>query len=409
MKRSFLSILLAFVLLLSGCHLKPEAPTETGADTDTSPAESEADPSGEDTAYLDIECYQPNEFSEKLFAWENDRQVLSLDMPDEWELSQNSSGGIAITRNGKTIGAMVSGDPEGISEWEVLQITEESHSGMFIQKCIEKRGSGETLTFRCRFVFQYQADGEERTVTLTANYEEVADFTSRKLLVAPEVAELATDPGFGILSDVPKHDLLILGNSFIGSSEVGWILQEMLDNNRKDANVTPVSRGYATVDTYISYSSLMSEIRYGLYDIIFICGFYNTGEASNLEVLKEACDASGTTLVIFPAHNENATAISTARSRCPSLVCLDWKQEVDALIAQGVDRWDFCINDQHKHSTPLAGYVGAHMIYRALYGTVPQGSVYGSISQSEVNFLLGDYPMNPTIPLKDADDVFYLR
>ena len=86
-------------------------------------------------------------------------------------------------------------------------------------------------------------------------------------------------------------------------------------------------------------------------------------------------------LVIFPAHNENATVIQRAIDSDDTLYYLPWRDEINALIGAGVDFWDMCINDMHKHSTPLAGYVGAHMIYRAIFGEVP-GDVYIS---DEVN------------------------
>ena len=51
--------------------------------------------------------------------------------------------------------------------------------------------------------------------------------------------------------------------------------------------------------------------------------------------------------------------------------CLSWKEEIDALISGGVRYDDMCMNDMHQHSTPLAGYVGAHLIYRNLFDKIP--------------------------------------
>lgn len=381
MKRFILPILLILGCLLGGCRLKPdEELTETGEKTDPPSTESEASPSGDETAYLDIECYQPNSFSAKLFGWESDRQVFSLQLPDEWEISDNDNGGMTIARDGKNIGEMISGTPADLAEWDVLEITEETFSGITAQKFLEMKGAGDDLSFRCRFVYQYESEDRERTISITVTYEEIGDFTSRKLLATPDLCDLTTDPRFGILSDVPKQSILILGNSFIGTSDIGQILKDMLYNNRKNVNVSAVSRGYATVETYISDSYMMSDIRNGVYDIIFICGFYSADQAEHLDVLQSACAVSDTTLVIFPAHNENENSISIARAHQPSLICLNWKQEIDALITSGVDRWALCIDDTYRHSTPLAGFVGAHMIYRALYGTVPSGQVNAGIS-----------------------------
>ena len=70
---------------------------------------------------------------------------------------------------------------------------------------------------------------------------------------------------------------------------------------------------------------------------------------------------------------------------------LDWKAEVDALIESGIDRWSFCINDEHQHSTELAGVVGAHMIYRAIYGEIPSVDGIYAVDSYNARELLGTY------------------
>ena len=411
MKQSLLSILLLLALLLSGCQRGSAGdPDDTSAQTDTqAPPSGRETPSDidEDTAYLDIERYQPHEFSERLFAWEGDGDAFSMDLPDEWELSRNEGSGFVIKREGRTIGAMVPGEAGDEDEWTVLEITDNSYLGVSMQKFLEKQGSGETLAFRCRFVYEYETDEGDRTITLTARYDEVADFTSSKLMVTPELTRMQTDPCFGVLSDVSKGNLLFLGNSFIEYSQVGQILQEMLDVNGKTGAVQPISEGFATVNTFVNNWNRMTAIRQGYYDIVFICGFYNFNEINHLETLMQACEESDTTLVIFPAHNENAGVVSSACAQFSSLVCLNWKQEVEALIASGVDIWDLCVNDTYRHSTPLAGYVGAHMVYRALYGTVPAGKVSDYVDAFNADAVLGDYPETGCVGLVEPGEVLF--
>lgn len=141
---------------------------------------------------------------------------------------------------------------------------------------------------------------------------------------------------------------------------------------------------------------------------VFICGFYSDIEVSNLGVLKEACDKSVTKLVIFPAHNENASVIANAQKKFPTLFCLNWKAELDSLIARGVDRWDLCFDDQHDHSSPLAGYVGAHMIYRAIYGEMPTKPMQQTLSQSYINRILDNYTHDGDMHIFDEDTITYL-
>ncbi len=63
----------------------------------------------------------------------------------------------------------------------------------------------------------------------------------------------------------------------------------------------------------------------------------------------------------------------------------------DELLDFGVDKWDMCIDDYHKHSKPLAGYVGAHMICRAVYGEAPKNDPPLSVSESEISKLPVNY------------------
>lgn len=168
----------------------------------------------------------------------------------------------------------------------------------------------------------------------------------------------------------PKNDsktILILGNSFVGTSQIGAFLKSMLDAAESDYSVEAVSRGYATVATYSSDTNLMSRIEDGEYCYVFQCGFYTVGDPDQFSLMREACMVSNTGIAVFPAHNENTTFIS----RADSDNMLDWQGEISALLAAGVEYDDMCFNDMHAHSTPLAGYVGAHMIYRNLFGKLP--------------------------------------
>ena len=399
MKRIFPALLLIFALLLSGCRRQPEDPAETEPPaTDVRP-----DPDDGKYDYLKMEPYQPGEFSRQLYVQDTaDTQALTLQLPTEWELERRTEGGFSIVRAGRTIGSFFAGEAPDAAGWEVLETDEDSYNGVRTAKYVETSGSGDARVFRCRFVYSYESDGADRTATLTADYMEVAQFTSNKLLYSSDLTLLqTTDTSRGVLSDQPCDSILILGNSFIGtfSSNIGRVLELMMRNNYRQLRVEAISRSYATVGTYSGDSWLMEQLRQGDYDMVFICGFYSTGEVANLGRLKSACDASDTTLVIFPAHNENADAIRAARAAYPDLPCLDWKQELDHLIESGVDRWDLCTDDTYDHSTELAGYVGASMIYRALFNEMPRGEISESTEQFYDNDILGDYVRDATVRL----------
>ncbi len=190
-----------------------------------------------------------------------------------------------------------------------------------------------------------------------------------------------------------RPSILILGNSFISTSEIGSILQSMCDAGGKQVDVTAVSRGYATVGSYAEAADYLRYIENGQYGIVFMCGFYGSGDADKPDCFVDVCISSGTPLVIFPAHNENQNVVSIATLRnARNAYFLDWKGEISNLIkAKVVTAGDMCINDQHKHSTPLAGFVGAHMIYRTLFGSIPPEINTYSMSTFRAEYVLGDY------------------
>jgi len=245
--------------------------------------------------------------------------------------------------------------------------------------------------------------GEERVLSMTVAYTELDDFSRQALMTKTMLLNVYTDPMYDTLSELQGESLLLLGNSFIGSSQIGSILNDMMQQNGKSCNATAISRGYARVSTYTSDASMMNRIRNGEWGAVFICGFYDD-ETKCLGLLKDACDASGTKLIIFPAHNENSGVIEKNRNTYPTLPCLNWKSEIEALIDEGRSQWDFCVDDQHLHSTPLAGYVGAMMIYRSIYGQMPTARMY-SIDQAAYDDVLGAYMDDPSMQLMNTKSI----
>lgn len=410
MKLRFFLILLCLSLLLSGCTLDlDDEPTDGPSDGTQDGTQNGGQTDPEDSLYLDIYRYVPSASATNKIAFRGSERIVSLTVPDEWVLCEREEGlSYDIKRDGVTVGTVFSGKSTDFSEWRSVKSDSKEEDGLLSQMFIERYGSGDTLRFRYRFRFEY-ADGEKyRIVTLIADCAEISDSTADYLLAAT-IADARDEVQMGELYQEgdPPSSVLVLGNSFIGSSAVGVTLQEMIDLGGKRCQVTAVTRGYATVATYINDPLVMQSIRAGAYDAVFICGFYSQGEIANLGILKEACDASDTPLVIFPAHNENAAVVSAAKDAYPSLLLLNWKGEIDALItANGLSKWDFCVDDAHDHSTESAGYVGAHMIYRALYGEVPTGNVSQAISQTYIDRLLGSYVSTGYVP-GEKNDVNY--
>ena len=416
MKKTFLILLLTSAVLLGGCNREIDTEhssetvtgtaTETVTETVTETITETITPPVADDAYLQIECFEPKRYVDTHFAFRADQITFCLYSPKDWDFEKSSENIYTVKRNEKKIGSFVCGTESeaDLANWKTLKTKYSVDSNMRCDYYLEKSRVGE---FRHRFVYQYQDGNRERILTLIVDYAEMSESACRKLLSRSSNYRIMTDPQLGVLSSSRKTNILILGNSFIGTSSVGYILEEMLQANGKNCSVTAISRGYATVATYINDADLMYMIQNGYYTEVFICGLYSSPEIENLGVLKEACDESGTRLVIFPAHNEAATVVQSACSTYKTLTFLNWKGDIDALINSGVPGYALCRDDTYKHSTELAGYVGAHMIYRALYGEVPKGSVSWTILQSEVNSYLGNYVKTGIIQLIDKDTILY--
>lgn len=213
---------------------------------------------------------------------------------------------------------------------------------------------------------------------------------------------LNTDNGsrLGDLAELNKDDckILIIGNSFVGSSNIVNIANEMFENNQKSCYIEAETTLGSGVSPYTQDIELMTTIKSGYYDAVLMCGLYGTWELDPASIMVSACKNSDTKLIIFPAHNEDRTTIDAAARNFKTAYLLDWKAELDALIENGVDKWELCIDDVHLHSTPLAGYVGAHMLYRAIYNEYPENPVSRSFSQETADELLGSYVKTGVIP-----------
>ncbi len=401
-----LALTLALSAILLGCKKETENPDATEMTTEATTTYAET----VDTAYESIPRFDSEVRGRTEFSFMSDPYLLSLGLPAEWVLSAKS-GGYIFFRENQEIGRIFSGEAEDTSEWTVVKSEESADSGLLTGTHIERRGSGDGAEYRYRFCYSYAFGSESRLVTMTVKLDEVDSFLEQSLAFAGSVVRVGSDSGIGCLADSSVSNIAILGNSFVGSgsSNIGAITQEMLEKNGKRCTVDAVSRGMANISTYTDDSSMMQKISSGYYDIVFICGLYSTSQVQNLSLLKSACYRGNAKLVIFPAHNESASAITQAKNAYPDLVCLDWKNEIDMLISnKKIDRWEFCVDDYYNHSTPLAGYVGAHMIYRAIYSEVPTVPLASSIQQSYVNSLLGDYVTTGSIPLSYKSGVKYL-
>ena len=208
-----------------------------------------------------------------------------------------------------------------------------------------------------------------------------------EVITLPKYNTLSFESGNG------KNTVMILGNSFVSTSRIGNILGDICTPDQI-SYIDAVSLPNVSIKDYAGSRTFLARIESGEYGMLFMCGLFSNDDVTGLEKIYEACQKSGTVLVLFPAHNEDRKRIKAAQEKYPELVTVDWKEEVEQLIYSGVDKWDMCMKDGPEHSTPLAGYVGASMIYRALFGEMPTKAVTQQVSgvtQGYIKTKLGAY------------------
>lgn len=229
------------------------------------------------------------------------------------------------------------------------------------------------------------------TVYVTVDYNELDEKSCRefirKLTLVPQ-KKVFIHPSEGNGS----NKILILGNSFVATSEVGEFLNDMLRTSGLRYYADPIAIGMANVTTFENYPDICDSMANGEYCYVFLCGLYSDEAVRAVQTMKNYCELSDTKLILFPAHNESANSIRKATDAYADLIMLNWKGEIDALLERGAEYSDYCVDDYHKHSKPLAGYVGAHMIYRSLFTNQPPPlTAAAPLTERYVNSKLEDY------------------
>ena len=420
MKRAIIIIWCClYIFLVSGC--KPSDPSlqtnpsfstaDTGASSPTEDTTAPSQNTGTTTtpeqeeSYKNLSCTKISDFREINFCVSNSRTQIYIRFPKAWTLKKTDKG-YNILQASNVIGSVTASNAAASDTPETVHSEKKTMPGVDITHRIDRIASeGKTEYFRTLSYRYKEVEGSSRTLTITVPYQQIDDGAVLTMMLTPQ-KQTSTDPKMGVLPlKDNRQSVLILGNSFVGSSKVGLILQEMCGQS---LYVEAQSRGYARITTYVQDADVMNRIRSGDYSAVILCGLYDSESVTNLEHMINACASSNTKLAIFPAHNESSSLIGTAGNLHPSALFLNWKEEINSLINSGIDQSHFCIADSHKHSTPLAGYVGAHMIYRAIFGKVPTETSYSAVSQSELA-LLGNYPSTGIVSFSKPDASYPIK
>lgn len=349
-----------------------------------------ADDPSEDNLYEIFDNVGSITHTKSNFGANGSKSALNLDYGKRWTLTK-SNGVYIIKDENVEIGRLYPGIAPDLDRWKTVKSEVKKVDTTTTHMYVEKYGSGVTLRFRYRFFFERVVSNQAQNYTLTLDYTKVKGWTAQRILSYSKIENVFTEPNYGMLSNLKNKRIYFVGNSFIGYSDIPNILREMCQKNGQSLSVSWKWIPNSRITHFTKDEEIMNALRSGKYDALFLCGMYSTDDVADIDAIVKACNASGTQIVLFPAHNENASVVEMMRNKLPSLKIIDWKGEIEALIGEGRSFWSFCFDDGPRHSNSIGGYVGAHMIYRAIFGKNPTAPMSQYVKQSEVNRVLGNY------------------
>ncbi len=394
----------------SNTDKQPTSSNDSGNYPDPKPQQPDED-------YTKIECRKvsDNEWKNVELVSNSNKLYIALTIPSDWEIKDDGF----IYKKGLQIGTISSKAPG--TALEIFESGSKNEGTVLFKKSVEKHNADGLNVFKRIFKASEASVSGANNLHITVNYSELDNHATEK--VFNSLSHRGIDRKVPEIKNESKK-FLILGNSFISSSMIGEFLSDMLITDGAKYAVETKNISSAEVSDFASDTTLINSIKNGEYAYVLQCGFYTDekswGSADTEGPLKkiiDACSVSDTGLIVFPAHNESAPVINRALEKYTDLYCINWKSEIDNLINSGIGESsptsltvaDFCENDELKHSTPLAGYVGAHMIFRNIFGTVPPVlSATAPLSMTDINAKLNNYPLTGIVPGKSIVYKYYI-
>ena len=338
------------------------------------------------------------DFKEFFLAGKESRHALRLLFPPEWSFVKGE-GGYSILEGQSTVGRVFAGTPtdtdmQSAKSSDYNDIHTEIRIGMLTRDGIKEP------YYQC--ILHFSGDTETEAVSFEIKQsalDSVALKQYSRATITP-ITGYKSGATLTLDSQNPSGRILLLGNSFLypNYSNICAILQELLELREKELEVTRGAFGYASISQFAtaqtgSFPTIREDIKNGTYSLVLLCGVYSDEDLSQIATMKALCDEGNAKLALLPAHNENSARISNAIKQYKDVPCLNWQAELNALIDYGMERSDLVYDDAHSHSRPLAGYVGAHLIYRSLFGETPPApsSDSDAITQAELAKLPDGY------------------
>ncbi len=356
--------------------------------------------------YKSLKCTNIKDFRKINLVLGEGLTAVNISFPKLWKIKKTDDGNFGIYRGSLEIGSVTVGECD--DGGEILESAEKTRPKIKYTYTVNKYGIGGDAEYFRKLVLEYKDGEDTEKITFKVKYTEIHNSGMDMIKTLAQPVDYASLPEMGTIPfsrGNGKKSILILGNSFVYTSQIGTTLGELCGDKCK---VGWVSRANVSVLHYASDADMIARIESGEYGILFMCGFFSTSDVEAFEKIQDACEKSDTVLVIFPAHNEVVTSVNSAKSKfAENAHFLDWRKALNDLVISGIDYWDLCMHDGPEHSTPLAGYVGAYMIYCAIFGEVPEKIPSKSISFEYITEKLGDYPEDGRIWLVDKDSIYY--
>ncbi len=362
---------------------------DTPPDTPTTKKEAESEKVVKERHNIDaIQRTSVRSWREIGFSFDDATRAIAVNVPSDWTLSEKSPKTYSILRNGKEIGKITSELPQNVKE--ITEVAKSTSNAITTKHEIHLIETDTEYIYRHSFTFAMEYGTKILASRLQVDYGELDDAAAKHILES--VAKVEHREGnikIPVTRSNGKNKILIIGNSFVNTSGISNFLKNFIASGKKNTSVYTnvingaVMRKYATED-------ILEPIRSGKYSVVFLCGLYYDADIPVIGTFLEACEKGGAVLVVFPAHNERYPQIPNAKNKYPNVIFLDWKQEIDDIIARGVNYWEFCEDDAYHHSKSPAGYIGAHMIYTALFDEIPAEYTGTRITMTKIRQLVGD-------------------
>lgn len=256
-------------------------------------------------------------------------------------------------------------------------------------------------------------------IIMSSSISSINSSSSNNIIYTPAILSRIPSTFF---SGKDAH-ILILGNSFINSSNVGFYISKLASEKLQNIEVTAISTGFYDITQYyndiindtnvkngnvsksntksksssnnIDNSNYIQKIKENYFDVIFLSGAYNYADASSLTKLLNFVENLKTKIVIFPADNENTSVLNSAMINNTNADLANWNYTIDLLKNDGFTKENLCNIDSFLHTNYLGGFVGACSIYSYLYNEKPE-------SIPSENYLLNN--LSNLIPGKNNDE-----